>query len=188
MSGALKTDLVFGCGKIPAKQVLCSRRSKVSASRPYAPDTREVCFQGPSRALWYFRLCPPRRVREQAESRNQFGAQSFGLCVGVSRVFALAGATVSYCCVAQNRQHGAAALSGLRCRCGRFRPEGKELWFTCTALPDGSGARNGRLRPARCERRAALHAPGRRGSGGCNGSRLPAGPDTSRHPQPWRSG
>lgn len=91
----------FGCGKIPAKQVLCSRRSKVSASRPYAPDTREVCFQGPSRALWYFRLCPPRRVREQAESRNQFGAQSFGLCVGVSRVFALAGATVSYCCVAQ---------------------------------------------------------------------------------------
>ena len=35
-----KTKLVFYCGKIPAKQVLCSRRSKVSASRPYAPDTR----------------------------------------------------------------------------------------------------------------------------------------------------
>ena len=25
-------------------------------------------------------------------------------------------------------------------------------------------------------------------STGCNGSRLPAVPDTSRHPQPWRSG
>ena len=53
VSGALKTIFVFDCGKMPAKQVLCSRRSKVSASRPYAPDTRGVCFQGPSRALWY---------------------------------------------------------------------------------------------------------------------------------------
>ena len=53
VNGTLKTIYVFYCGKIPAKQVLCSRRSKVSASRPYAPDTRGVCFQGPSRALWY---------------------------------------------------------------------------------------------------------------------------------------
>ena len=53
VNGALKTMFVFHCGKIPAKQVLCSRRSKVSAGRPYAPDTRGVCFQGPSRALWY---------------------------------------------------------------------------------------------------------------------------------------
>ncbi len=67
-------------------------------------------------------------------------------------------------------------------------PQLKELWFTCTARPDGSGARSGRLRPARCERTAALHAPGMHESGGCNGSRLPAVPDTSRHPQPWRSG
>lgn len=53
VSGGAKNGFVFDCGKIPAGQVLCSRRSKVSASRPYAPDTRGVCFQGPSRALWY---------------------------------------------------------------------------------------------------------------------------------------
>ena len=53
VNGALKTMFVFHCGKIPAKQVLCSRRSKVSAGRPYAPDTRGVCFQRPSRVLWY---------------------------------------------------------------------------------------------------------------------------------------
>ena len=33
VNGALKTIFVFYCGKIPAKQVLCSRRSKVSATQ-----------------------------------------------------------------------------------------------------------------------------------------------------------
>ena len=61
VSGALKTDAVFHCGKIPAKQVLCRRRSKVSARRPYAPDTRGVCSQGPSRALWYLKPLRKRR-------------------------------------------------------------------------------------------------------------------------------
>ena len=42
-----KNDIRFYCGKIPAKQVLCSRRSKVSASRPYAPDTRGCAFKDP---------------------------------------------------------------------------------------------------------------------------------------------
>ena len=52
---ALKTRFVFYWSKIPVMQVLCHRRNKVSASRPYAPDTRGVCFQGPSRVLWYFK-------------------------------------------------------------------------------------------------------------------------------------
>ena len=72
VNGALKTIFVFYCGKIPAKQVLCSRRSKVSASRPYAPDTRGVCFQGPSRALWYLRphccVCPKAAASRSVKS------------------------------------------------------------------------------------------------------------------------
>ena len=60
------------CGKIPAGQVLCSRRSKVSVARPYAPDTRGVCFQGPSRALWYLRprccVCPKAAASRSVKS------------------------------------------------------------------------------------------------------------------------
>ena len=62
---------------------------------------------------------------------------------------------------------------------------GKKL--TCTGRPDGSGARSDRLQLPGCERTAPLHAPGTHESDGCNGSRLPAVPDTSRCPQPWRS-
>ena len=68
VSGALKTDAVFHWGKIPAQQVLCRRRSKVSARRPYAPDTRGVCFQGPSRALWYFKHPAPLRITAAARA------------------------------------------------------------------------------------------------------------------------
>ena len=63
---------------------------------------------------------------------------------------------------------------------------GKKI--TCTGRPDESDARNGRLQPAGCARTGSLHARGRHESDGCNGSRLPAEPDTSRCPQPWRSG
>ena len=54
MAGALKTYFVFHWGKIPVKTGLMPQAEhKVSTRRPYAPDTREVCSQGPSRALWY---------------------------------------------------------------------------------------------------------------------------------------
>lgn len=49
------------------------------------------------------------------------------------------------------------------------KSQGQKL--TCTAPPGGSGARNGHERPARCPQTASLHGRGRRGSGGCNGSR-----------------
>lgn len=66
------------------------------------------------------------------------------------------------------------------------KSQGQKL--TCTAPPGGSGARNGHERPARCPQTASLHGRGRRGSGGCNGSRLPAVPGTSRRPPAWKSG
>lgn len=66
------------------------------------------------------------------------------------------------------------------------KSQGQKL--TCTAPPDGSGARNGHERPARCPQTASLHGRGRRGSGGCNGSRSPAVPGTSRRPPAWKSG
>ena len=59
--------------------------------------------------------------------------------------------------------------------------------LTCTARPDGSGARSGRLQLPGCERTAPSHGRGMHESGGCNGSRLPAVPDTCRCPRPWRS-
>ena len=77
-------------------------------------------------------------------------------------------------------------IVGLRCR--KYLHPKRRRMLTCTGRPDGSGARNDRLQPARCVRTEPLHARGMHGSGGCNGSRLPAVPDTSRHPQPWRSG
>lgn len=66
------------------------------------------------------------------------------------------------------------------------KSQGQKL--TCTAPPGGSGARNGHERPARCPQTASLHGRGRRGSGGCNGSRSPAVPGTSRRPPVWKSG
>lgn len=66
------------------------------------------------------------------------------------------------------------------------KSQGQKL--TCTAPPGGSGARNGHERPARCPQTASLHGRGRRGSGGCNGSRSPAVPGTSRRPPAWKSG
>ena len=56
----------------------------------------------------------------------------------------------------------------------------------CTARPDGSDARNEPRRPPGSWRTAPWHAPGRRGSGGCNGSRWPGTPDTCPCCQPWR--
>ena len=53
VSGALKRSSFL------LRQDSCKSRSYAAGgarylqSRPYTPDTRGVCFQGPSRALWY---------------------------------------------------------------------------------------------------------------------------------------
>ena len=102
VNGALKTIFVFYCGKIPAKQVVCSRRSKVSASRPYAPDTRGVCFQGPSRALWYFisRSSAPHGTKHRMANAVLQHITCMDGCVSPLRTAALR----------SNRRYGAAAL------------------------------------------------------------------------------
>ena len=129
VSGALKTGFVFDCGKIPAKQVLCRRRSKVSASRPYAPDTRGVCFQGPSRALWYFKHPAPLRITAAARARENeirdllCGKRCRFLCTfffcrcrgQISHSFALL-----RCAVTASAEQ---PPFGLGCRCGQFKPE-----------------------------------------------------------------
>ena len=172
------------------RQVLCRRRNKVSASRPYAPDTREMCFQGPSRVLWYFNE-PHSALSRTGQSREmksivarlrrtvRFVRKSRSVSPWTLHSFAL----LRYAVIASTEQLpfglGAAAENV------RVESEGK---ITCTARPDESDARNGRLQPAGCARTGSLHARGMHESDGCNGSRLPAEPDTSRCPQPWRSG
>ena len=104
-----KTKLVFYCGKIPAKQVLCSRRSKVSASRPYAPDTRGVCFQGPSRALWYFKH-PARRGSRAAAGEGMKSEVCANARLHVHHaLFRAAGPQFRTAALRSNRQCGAAA-------------------------------------------------------------------------------
>lgn len=98
VSGALKTDAVFHWGKIPAKQVLCRRRGKVSARRPYAPDTRGVCSQGPSRALWYLK---PLRKRRGMKSGFSTVLSGTGQNVQPVLCTAKANSTVPHRCIAQ---------------------------------------------------------------------------------------
>ena len=58
-----------------------------------------------------------------------------------------------------------AQLAGNLCR------QGRAVQLTCTARPGGSDARSAPRRPSGSRRTASGHARGRRGSGGCNGSR-----------------
>ena len=122
VNGALKTVFVFHCGKIPAKQVLCSRRSKVSASRPYAPDTRGVCFQGPSRALWYL---SPRGRTPHGTKRGGRGMKSVRTSRGVCRTFSTFSAKAGYtvlrfvpllCAVTAGTGQPPSCIAGLKCR------------------------------------------------------------------------
>ena len=122
---ALKTIYVFYCGKIPAKQVLCSRRSKVSASRPYAPDTRGVCFQGPSRALWYLKP-----LRKRRGMKSGFSTVLSGTGQNVQPVLARQRQIPQFRTAAlrSNRRCGAAALHTGKSR-GRWF-----IWCLCRCL------------------------------------------------------
>ena len=101
-----KNAIVFTAARCLFSQVLCSRRNKVSASRPYAPDTRGVCFQGPSRALWYFRHPALHPVRVQ-RAGGWFEIRCFATNKACSSLYSKSKAvcaqrfTVSHCCVAQ---------------------------------------------------------------------------------------
>ena len=90
------------------------------------------------------------------------------------------------CAVTASAEQPLLSFAGAGCRRGCGPVDAGDL-LTCTGRPDGSGARSGRLQPAGCVRTAPLHGRGMHGSGGCNGSRLPAVPDTCRCPRPWMS-
>ena len=77
---------------------LCRRRSKVSARRPYAPDTRGVCSQGPSRALWYLK---PLRKRRGMKSGFSTVLSGTGQNVQPVLCTAKANSTVPHRCIAQ---------------------------------------------------------------------------------------
>ena len=97
-----KTKLVFTAARSLQKQVLCSRRSKVSASRPYAPDTRGVCFQGPSRALWYLisRCGASHGTKHRPGSEISQNACG-GCCTSAHRLLGWMRFSASYRCIAQ---------------------------------------------------------------------------------------
>lgn len=65
--GALKTRAVFDCGKIPAEQVLCSRRSKVSERDLMLLTHTKCAFKGPRGRFGISDSARRRRVRRQTE-------------------------------------------------------------------------------------------------------------------------
>ena len=102
VSGALKTIFVFTAARSLQKQVLCSRRSKVSASRPYAPDTRGVCFQGPSRALWYLISRCGASHGTKHRPGSEISQNSFGkCCTSAHHLLGWMRFSASYRCIAQ---------------------------------------------------------------------------------------
>ena len=203
-SRGAKTGLSFLCGKIPAVRVLCSSRGKVSCPKgtgPYASDTPECAF------LFYAGAgllgAGPSGKEQSVTGRGSLFFIFHGSTLLRCAVIANVGAAVfgwglpgPFC----TRGLGAAAprpMGGSSVCTGppqlydrgvytSRKSQGQKL--TCTAPPGGSGARNGHERPARCPQTASLHGRGRRGSGGCNGSRSPAVPGTSRRPPAWKSG
>ena len=60
--------------------------------------------------------------------------------------------------------------------------------LTCTVRPAWSGDRNDPRQPSGSCRTGPWRGRGRRGTGGCNGSRWPGSPDTLPSCRPWRSG
>ena len=62
------------------------------------------------------------------------------------------------------------------------------IGLTCTARPAWSCGCSGPRRTSGSPRTGPWRAPGRRGSGGCNGSRRPGRPGTDPSCLPWRSG
>lgn len=204
-SRGAKTGLSFLCGKIPAVRVLCSSRGKVSRPKgtgPYASDTPECAF------LFYAGAgllgAGPSGKEQSVTGRGSLFFIFHGSTLLRCAVIANVGAAVfgwglpgPFCtrglgAAAPRPMGGSSVCTGppqLYDRGGVYtsrKSQGQKL--TCTAPPGGSGARNGHERPARCPQTASLHGRGRRGSGGCNGSRLPAVPGTSRRPPAWKSG
>ena len=72
-----------------------------SVARPYAPDTRGVCFQGPSRALWYFKHPARRGSRAVAGEGMKSEVYANARLHVHHALLRAAGAAVSHCCVAQ---------------------------------------------------------------------------------------
>ena len=166
-------------------QVLCLGRSKVSASRPYAPDTRRGVLSRTLTGALVFQSSHSGSVANSSGTGNEInlpcevsGCTNHRLILQALPQFR----TAAYAVTASTEQLPGRA----RCRCGNARIPSDRM-ITCTGRPDESDARNGRLQPAGCARTGSLHDRGRHESGGCNGSRLPAVPDTSRRRQPWRS-
>ena len=193
MSGALKTMFVFSLRQDP-----CRNRSYASGGARYLHAdlmllTHAGCaFKDPHGCFGISGPGAPRRLYGAGQG-NEIRKTSFGRGTVFSAASpAQGGRLVQFRTAAlrRNRQCGAAAplsFAGAGCRRGCGPVDAGDL-LTCTGRPDGSGARSGRLQLPGCERTAPSHGRGMHESGGCNGSRLPAVPDTSRCPQPWRSG
>ena len=187
--GGKNRDLFFTGARSLQCRSYATGGARYLSDRPYAPDTREMCSQGPSRVLWYFRdpAAVLSRTGQGREVKSIIARCADGSgCTGslpVSIRMLHSFVLLRYAETASTEQLPfglGAAAENVRVR------DGKKI--TCTGRPDESDARNGRLQPAGCARTGSLHARGMRGSDGCNGSRWPAEPDTSRCPQPWRSG
>ena len=106
------------------------------------------------------------------------------------------GGLAAFFCAARQTKNRPAACKGdgtvlyLAGQAGRACTRAQALLsgVTCTARPACSDARSGPRLPSGSRQTAGWHAPGRRGSGGCSGSRWTGSPDTCSYRPPWRRG
>ena len=102
VSGALKRSSFL------LRQDPCKSRSYAAGGarylqrRPYTPDTRGVCFQGPSRALWYLisRCGASHGTKHRPGSEISQNACG-GCCTSAHRLHGWMRFSASYRCIAQ---------------------------------------------------------------------------------------
>ena len=102
VSGALKRSSFL------LRQDPCKSRSYAAGgarylqSRPYTPDTRGVCFQGPSRALWYLisRCGASHGTKHRPGSEISQNACG-GCCTSAHHLHGWMHLSASYRCIAQ---------------------------------------------------------------------------------------
>ena len=97
-----KTKLVFTAARSLQSRSYAAGGARYLQRRPYTPDTRGVCFQGPSRALWYLiSRCGAShgtKHRPGSEiSQNAYG----GCCTSAHHLLGWMRFSASYRCIAQ---------------------------------------------------------------------------------------
>ena len=97
-----KTKLVFTAARSLQSRSYAAGGARYLQRRPYTPDTRGVCFQGPSRALWYLisRCGASHGTKHRPGSEISQNACG-GCCTSAHRLHGWMRFSASYRCIAQ---------------------------------------------------------------------------------------